>query len=42
MTYSTVGPAGPFTAAGLTVSTADGNVIDAYLGNQHGGAVAPG
>ncbi len=42
MTYSTAGADGPFTDVGLTGSTADGNVIDAYLGNQRGTTLAPG
>ena len=42
MTYSTTGADGPFTDVGLTGSTADGNVIDAYVGNQRGATLAPG
>ncbi len=42
MTYSTTGPGGPFSDVGLTGSTADGNVIDAYVGNQRGATLAPG
>jgi hypothetical protein len=42
MTYSTSGPDGPFTDVGLTGSTADGNVIDAYVGNQRGATLNPG
>ena len=42
MASSTTGPDGPFTDVGLTGSTADGNVIDAYLGNQRGATLSPG
>jgi hypothetical protein len=42
MSYSTNGPNGPFTDVGLSGSTANGNVIDAYLGNQRGAPIAPG
>ena len=42
MAYSTTGADGPFSDMGLTGSTADGKVIDAYLGNQRGATLAPG
>ena len=42
LTDSTTGADGPFTAVGLTGSTAKGNVIDAYVGNQRGATLAAG
>jgi hypothetical protein len=42
MSYSNTGPNGPFTDVGLIGSTANGNAIEAYLGEQRGATLAPG